>query len=53
MNKLYCQEMIFNPLETETNRKLTRTTNVVRNGGCARSRFTQIFFKSMNESMNQ
>ena len=29
---------------------LTRTTNVVRNAGCARSRYTQIFF---NQLMNQ
>ena len=32
----------------------TRTTNVVRNAGCARSRYTQNFFnQSINESMNQ
>ena len=34
--------------------KVTRTTNVVRNAGCARSRYTLIFFfnESMNQSMN-
>ena len=35
----------------------TRTTNVVRNAGCARSRYTlklsQIFLKSINELINQ
>ena len=35
----------------------TRTTNVVRNAGCARSRYalrlSPIFFKSMNQSMNE
>ena len=34
----------------------TRTTNVVRNAGCARSRYTLKFFffnQLMNESMNQ
>ena len=35
--------------------ELTRTTNVVRNAGCARSRYTlkNIFLKSINESMNE
>ena len=36
---------------------LRRTTNVVRNGGCAHSRYTpeiiSIFLKSINESMNE
>ena len=33
--------------------KLTRTTNVVRNAGYARSRYTLKFFlKSINELMN-
>ena len=34
----------------------TRTTNVVRNAGCARSRYTLKFFlinELMNESINQ
>ena len=36
------------------NANSTRTTNVVRNAGCARPRYTQKFFlKSIDESMNQ
>ena len=39
----------------EVKSKKTRTTNVVRNAGCARSRYTRKSFlinELMNESMN-